>query len=94
MHDFPHLRDQDSTKCGQNLSITLNGVAYCIDDEDELSNQYRSLHLNNNPQYSQFIRKSNEVEKSPSVFVVRVDKARMCDIMDQVKLWNNNSSKN
>lgn len=88
LHDFPHLHDSQESKCyGQNFSITLNGIAECIDDREELSSYYRSIHLSNNKEYGQFIRKSPE-QDSPTVFLVRVDKARICDIMDQVKLWN------
>ena len=61
-------------------------MAECMDDSEEISNYYRSIHSSNNPEYGQFIRKSQE-QDSPTVFIVRIDNARICDIMDQVKLW-------
>jgi hypothetical protein len=43
----------------------------------------RALHLNSNPDYSQFI-----VGDEIAVIIIRIEKARMCDIHDRVSYWN------
>jgi hypothetical protein len=41
IHDFPHLINDSSNKCNQQWSITLNGIATCLDNDDFMSNMYR-----------------------------------------------------
>jgi hypothetical protein len=43
----------------------------------------RSIHLANNPDYSQFI-----TGEGSAILCVYIDKARMCDIHDRVSYWN------
>lgn len=43
----------------------------------------RRLHLENNPDYKQFI-----VGADIALLVIHIDKARMCDIQDRVSYWN------
>ena len=44
---------------------------------------HRSIHLANNPDYSQFI-----TAEGSAILCVYIDKARMCDIHDRVSYWN------
>lgn len=44
---------------------------------------YRAIHLNNNPDYAQFITGS-EI----AVMQIGIEKVRMCDINDKVSYWN------
>jgi hypothetical protein len=44
---------------------------------------YRRQHLDNNPDYAQFI-----VGSEIAVIAVEIEKARICDIKDQVSYWN------
>jgi hypothetical protein len=44
---------------------------------------YSDIHLKNNPNYSQFI-KGDEI----AVMKVIIEKARLCDINDNVSYWN------
>jgi hypothetical protein len=43
----------------------------------------RNMHLENNPNYGQFI-----VGQDIAVLIIRIDKARMCDVQDRVSYWN------
>ena len=43
----------------------------------------RNMHLENNPNYGQFI-----VGRDIAVLIIRIDKARMCDVQDRVSYWN------
>lgn len=42
-------------------SITLNGVARVCEEGSEEDSDYRRQHLDNNPDYAQFIVGSNEI---------------------------------
>lgn len=80
IHDFPNLDvDKDKTD-GNTVSITLNGFSSIINDEI-IANTYRNIHLQNNPDYKQFIE-GNEV------IIIRIEKARICDIKDKVTHWD------
>ena len=48
-----------------------------------LSLTNRTMHLENNPNYAQFI-----VGNDIAVLIIRIDKARMCDVQDRVSYWN------
>jgi hypothetical protein len=52
----------------------------------------RDIHLKCNPEYSQFIAK--DPDGNIAVVIVNIDRARICDIKDQVRFWNSNHSNN
>ena len=47
------------------------------------SKSWRTIHLENNPDYKQFI-----VGSDIAILVIHIDKARMCDVQDRVSYWN------
>ena len=84
IHDFPHLDGSESDEnCGKSFSITMNGTAQIIDADDILDAKYRQIHQENNPDYRQFI-----VGKCIAIIVLRIERARCCDINDKVSYWD------
>ena len=79
IHDFEGEHHDDDTS--SRFSITLNGEVDTDLGSDE--ERYRSLHLNNNASYEQFI-----VGPDVAVLAVRIEKARICDINDKVRTWS------
>ncbi|KAL3774429.1 hypothetical protein ACHAW5_001671 [Stephanodiscus triporus] len=63
-------------------SITLNGTCSVVKDV-VLAENYREVHLRNNPDYPQFI-----VGKDIAMLRVDVVTARICNISDEVIKWN------
>eukprot|EP01031_Cornospumella_fuschlensis_P028481 gene28481-34379_t len=84
IHDFPHLDLANSEGHGRSWSMTLNGVCKIWDEGDKEGEALRAIHLNNNPDYAQFISGA-EI----AVMQVGIEKVRMCDINDKVSYWNN-----
>ena len=84
IHDFPNLDIDKNKTNGNTVSITLNGFSNIIHDEN-IAIKYRNIHLQKNPDYAQFIE-GNEV------IIIRIEKARICDINDQVKHWDAKSA--
>ena len=81
IHDFPHLNvDKDISLAGRSFSITLKGKAAVMDEGGEGEKKYRKIHMERNPDYAQF-------SKTGAVIVVRVEKARLCDVQDNVTTW-------
>jgi len=82
IHDFPHLNEQASSSQthGKTYSVTLNGVSQALPENSADEAKYRSIHLQRNPDYSQFI-------EGNAVILVKVDCARSCDIKDRVQFW-------
>ncbi len=94
IHDFPHLAVNDehtsSAKSeGKTCSITLNGYVKVWDAGSEEEAFYRKIHLDNNPDYKQFIGPDNV-----AIFLVRIEKARLCNIQDKVTHWDPKNVKN
>jgi hypothetical protein len=58
-------------------------VARVCAESSEEEHIYRDLHLNNNADYRQFI-----LGHDIAVIVVELERARICDIKDQVSYWN------
>ena len=102
IHDFPHLKLDDTADDvaavadakGQTYSITLNGVAEV--PQGEFAEKLRTIHLNNNPTYSDFIKKNPNKSTgecpSPAVLVVRITSARLCNFKDKVVHWDAKSA--
>jgi hypothetical protein len=82
IHDFPHLvmEGKGDALCGKSFSITLKGRAEICDEGSTAEANYREIHLKANPEYAQF-------SKSGAIVIVRVEKARLCDINDKVTTW-------
>ena len=80
IHDFPHLSEGQSGH-NKTMSVTLSGVSEVCSASEEA--KFRELHLKNNPDYSQFI-----VGEDIAVILIKVDRARMCDIKDRVIQWS------
>eukprot|EP00040_Diaphanoeca_grandis_P034369 m.212895 g.212895 ORF g.212895 m.212895 type:complete len:212 (-) comp33136_c0_seq5:30-665(-) len=74
--DFSHIKD---TAPGT-VAITLSGKVN-LPEGDE-ADRLRQLHVENNPNYRQFI-----VGDDIAVFTVTIDRARICDIKDNVQHW-------
>ena len=51
----------------------------------DIDEKYRNLHRNKNPSYEQFI-----VGEGIAIFIVRIEKARICDVHDKVTYWEAN----
>jgi hypothetical protein len=47
----------------------------------------RAIHLKNNPDYEQFI-----IGEEIAIIILRIEKARMCDINDRVSYWDSKST--
>lgn len=89
IHDFPHLHESEKTTShGKSYSITLNGVSLALPEGSEEEKLYREIHLKNNPDYAQFI-----VGPEIAVVLVKVDRARLCNIKDQVTTWSSKEGK-
>jgi len=81
VHDFPHMQDEgERGECGRTFSITLNGSASIETGDAEA--RYRALHLQENPEYEQFI-----VGPNIAIVSVTVTSARICNLQDKVKVW-------
>lgn len=84
IHDFPHLEGTGGDElCGKSFSITMNGTAQIIGENDVLDEKYRQIHRLSNPDYQQFI-----VGEKIAIIVLRIEKARCCDINDRVSYWD------
>lgn len=87
IHDFDDGKEQDSDDDDGNrltgeYSITLNGNCSVVKDVVR-AEKYRAAHLENNPEYPQFI-----VGKDIAILRVDVVTARICNINDEVIKWN------
>ena len=83
VHDFPHLHKLPAgTTHGSSYSITLNGRAIPLPKGSAEQETYRAMHLENNKDYSQFI-----VGEGIAVIIIKVNRARLCDINDKVVTW-------
>ena len=81
IHDFPHLvTNKGDSLCGKSFSITLKGKAEITEEGSETESKYRKIHLLANPDYEQF-------SMTGAIVIVRVEKARLCDIHDKVTNW-------
>jgi general stress protein 26 len=80
VHDF-------GQHSGSTFSITLNGNARIV-TESAKAEHYREAHLAHNPDYPQFI-----VGDDIAILCVDVNKARICDINDQVTKWDVSENK-
>lgn len=94
VHDFVRMENDDNDDDknsddggggggGGTYSITLNGHCRILPNGSALAERYRQVHLQHNPQYSQFI-----VGPDIVILCVDVESARICDIQDQVTTWN------
>ena len=85
IHDFPTATQGEAAAAlgSCSYSVTLNGLVSACKEGSEEERHYRSLHLLKNPDYRQFIDK-----KGQAVIVVRVERARLCDIQDKVTHWD------
>ncbi|CAM9320336.1 unnamed protein product [Ectocarpus sp. 4 AP-2014] len=66
---------------GSKVTITLNGTATI--QEGEQAERYRDLHARNNPNSKTFI-----VGPNIAIITVRVRSARICNVRDEVTVWN------
>lgn len=66
IHDFPNLDIDKNKTDGNTVSITLNSVCSIIHNQD-VAAKYRNIHLEKNPDYTQFIE-GNEV------IIIRIQK--------------------
>mmetsp|Transcript_16493 Transcript_16493/g.39484 ORF Transcript_16493/g.39484 Transcript_16493/m.39484 type:complete len:227 (+) Transcript_16493:44-724(+) len=89
IHDFSesatpadHDDSQRAPRLTGEYSITLNGTCSVVKDV-VLAEKYRAAHLENNPDYPQFI-----VGKDIAMLRVDVVTARICNINDEVVKWN------
>ena len=85
IHDFPQFEGSNETSVMETRgvhSITLNGNCEILNN-DEKADRYRAKHLENNPDYPQFI-----VGDDIAVLCVNITSARICNINDQVKRWS------
>jgi hypothetical protein len=94
VHDFPNNEESanssrkeqkvcESKKQRKQWSITLNGTAEATTDGEPITEKYGKLHMENNPDYNQFI-----IGEDIAVLIIRIDRARMCDVQDRVSYWN------
>ncbi|KAL9189252.1 hypothetical protein ACHAXT_011742 [Thalassiosira profunda] len=74
--------EENAKKLTGEYSITLNGTCSVVKDV-VLAEEYRAAHLENNPDYPQFI-----VGKDIAILRVDVVTARICNINDEVIKWN------
>ena len=88
VHDFVSQdRAMDSSNYtaseggGSRYSVTLNGTVE--EEEGEVAERYRSIHLAQNSQYAQFI-----VGEDIAIITVTLTSARVCDVNDSVRHWN------
>ena len=73
------IHDQvTSPKC----SCTLNGRVEIIEGGSKQDSKYRGIHLFKNPDYKQFIE-----GEGIAVFLVKLEKGRLCDLRDKVTHW-------
>ena len=88
IHDFPHLetKGEGDALWGKSFSITLKGKAEITEEGSATEEHYRDIHLKANPEYKQFSR-------SGAIVIVRVERARLCDINDRVTTWEAKSCK-
>lgn len=83
VHDFEQEKPgggRGSNSTGV-FSITLNGNCRIVTNDKE--DKYRQAHLNNNPDYPQFI-----IGKDIAILCVDVTSARICNINDHVEKWD------
>ncbi|CAM9147110.1 unnamed protein product [Ectocarpus sp. 8 AP-2014] len=66
---------------GSKVTITLNGTATI--QEGEQAERYRDLHVRQNPNSKTFI-----VGPNIAIITVRVRSARICNVRDEVTVWN------
>ncbi|CAM9260142.1 unnamed protein product [Ectocarpus fasciculatus] len=71
---------------GSKVTITLNGRATI--QEGEQAERYRDLHVSKNPDSKTFI-----VGPNIAIITVRVRSARICNVRDEVTVWNVADSK-
>lgn len=84
VHDFPHLATLPAgIQHGRSYSITLNGKAIPLPRDSKEQERFRQIHLENNQDYKQFI-----VGDDIAVILVKVHRARLCDIKDNVTQWS------
>jgi len=83
IHDFAGESDADllnytALEGRQRHSITLNGDVK--EQEGEMAERYRQIHLQRNLAYKQFI-----VGEDIAVLTVEITQARVCDVHDSVR---------
>lgn len=99
MHDFQHLKSEDkdnkadSTGDGQrseskqtydkSFSITLKGTVQVCEEGSTEEVFYRKIHLQKNPDYSNFID-----PPEVAIFLVIINQARLCNVQDKVTYWD------
>eukprot|EP00980_Cylindrotheca_fusiformis_P013481 scaffold3437_cov113-Cylindrotheca_fusiformis.AAC.48 len=83
VHDFSSRSEGGG---GGKYSITLNGDCRIVKDPVK-SGKYRQAHLQNNPDYPQFI-----VGDKIAILCVDVKSARICNIHDRVVKWDVNNN--
>ena len=71
LHDFPQVKTNESS-FKRTLSISIKGIATI---ETTRAEKYRTIHLNKNMQYSQFIKGEDK-----AVITIKIMHARMCNI--------------
>lgn len=79
VHDFGSGHESNSGM----YSITLNGECRILNSGTAKAEEYRQEHLRHNPDYPQFI-----LGEEMDILCIDVTSARICDIQDQVVLWN------
>ncbi|CAB1106433.1 unnamed protein product [Ectocarpus sp. CCAP 1310/34] len=85
VHEFPDAGGSSGGGGGggscSKVTITLNGTATI--QEGEQAEQYRDLHVRKNPDSKTFI-----VGPNIAIITVRVRSARICNVRDEVTVWN------
>lgn len=91
VHDFQTHQDGDADSNYDKLgtrtkySITLNGTT--VVETGDMAEQYRSIHLERNRAYAQFI-----VGPDIAIVTVHLTRARVCDVNDQVTHYARDNS--
>ncbi|CAN0411824.1 unnamed protein product [Pylaiella littoralis] len=88
VHEFPDTKASYSSGGSGNskVTITLNGRATIQEGQD--AERYRALHVQKNPDSKTFI-----VGANIAIITVRVRSARICNVRDEVTVWNVADSK-
>ena len=82
LHDFPATKTQRKSKTEFQRTLSVSLVGYARIETGERADYYRNLHLQRNEEYAQFIRGDDK-----AVITIKIQKARMCNVQDQVTNW-------
>ncbi len=82
MTEYDNVKKSNFFDSPHSFDNFLNHI-YSSSSTVVLAEKYRSAHLNNNPDYPQFI-----VGKDIAILRVDVVSARICNINDEVLKWN------